>query len=167
MYIIVHYRYCARKRSIFHREIFVNVWLIVDRNVILRPMGCLCQNFALICKLPPPPPLNSFVYPFRKLNWNVALCFYGWLLQERYVLYTTFGPSIDATSPNPFMPQHPVEMSKAGVKVPLVVGFNANEGSFFLNCKFTFLVYNHASTLSHSTKYILQFDWMAMFKLFN
>ncbi|XP_043518136.1 juvenile hormone esterase-like [Frieseomelitta varia] len=53
--------------------------------------------------------------------------------QERYVLYTTFGPGIDAKSPNPFIPQHPVEMSKAGVKVPLLVGFNANEGSFFLN----------------------------------
>ncbi|KAF3424239.1 hypothetical protein E2986_12279 [Frieseomelitta varia] len=71
--------------------------------------------------------------------------------EERYVLYTTFGPGIDAKSPNPFIPQHPVEMSKAGVKVPLLVGFNANEGSFFLNCKFTFLVYKH--TIPQHTKF--------------
>ncbi|KOX67542.1 Esterase FE4, partial [Melipona quadrifasciata] len=50
-----------------------------------------------------------------------------------YVLFTTFGPGIDAKSPNPFMPRHPAEMSEAGVKVPLLIGFNANEGSLFLN----------------------------------
>ncbi|CAD1479425.1 unnamed protein product [Heterotrigona itama] len=49
--------------------------------------------------------------------------------QERYVLFSSFGPGIDAKSPNPFMPQHPMKMSEAGVKVPLLIAVGTSCGS--------------------------------------
>lgn len=45
-----------------------------------------------------------------------------------------FGPSIETASPNPILPQHPLELLNAnrGKDIPLIVGFVENEGSMFL-----------------------------------
>ncbi|XP_017881679.1 cholinesterase 1-like [Ceratina calcarata] len=52
---------------------------------------------------------------------------------QRHVEFGVFLPSIDDKSPNPFMPQHPSVMMQKGVQVPLMIGFNSNEGSMFLS----------------------------------
>lgn len=49
-----------------------------------------------------------------------------------YVMMGLFGPTVDSKSSNPFLPQHPSILSKAGVKVPLLLGNTDNEGSMFL-----------------------------------
>ncbi|KAG9436182.1 esterase FE4 isoform X1 [Apis mellifera carnica] len=55
---------------------------------------------------------------------------------QPYVTFGTFAPCIDNKSPNPFMPRHPSEMMKTGIKVPLLIGYNENEGSSVINFLF-------------------------------
>lgn len=62
-------------------------------------------------------------------NYNTTSIY----LQQPYVTFGTFAPCIDNKSPNPFMPQHPLEMMKTGIKVPLLIGYNENEGSSIVN----------------------------------
>ncbi|XP_078047071.1 esterase FE4 isoform X2 [Augochlora pura] len=50
-----------------------------------------------------------------------------------YVMMGSFLPTIDSKSSEPFMPQHPSILMKAGVKVPLLLGYNENEGSFLVS----------------------------------
>ncbi|CAL7940611.1 unnamed protein product [Xylocopa violacea] len=50
---------------------------------------------------------------------------------DHYTMMGVFRPGIDDKSPNPFMPQHPMLMMKAGVKVPFIIGHNSNEGTMF------------------------------------
>ncbi|XP_076767147.1 juvenile hormone esterase [Xylocopa sonorina] len=55
---------------------------------------------------------------------------------DRYTTMGAFRPGIDDKSPNPFMPQHPLLMMEAGVKVPYIIGHNSSEGTMFLGRKF-------------------------------
>nr|XP_033334723.1 esterase FE4-like isoform X1 [Megalopta genalis] len=50
-----------------------------------------------------------------------------------YVLIGSFVPTVDSKSSEPFMPQHPSILMKAGVKVPLLLGYNENEGTFLVS----------------------------------
>ncbi|XP_066582626.1 juvenile hormone esterase-like [Prorops nasuta] len=43
-----------------------------------------------------------------------------------------FGPGMDIKSPNPFFPKPLTEAARAGVKVPLMLGYNSDEGIFLL-----------------------------------
>ncbi|XP_043593211.1 juvenile hormone esterase-like [Bombus pyrosoma] len=53
--------------------------------------------------------------------------------KKRYTTFGMFVPGVDDKSANPFMPQHPAVRAKAGIQVPLLIGFNSNEGSMLLN----------------------------------
>lgn len=86
--------------------------------------------------------IRSSRFSFQKLKCYVSLCSRDEFLQERYATFGMFVPGIDDKSANPFMPQHPAIRAKAGVQVPLLIGFNSNEGSMFLNGKFIFLMCN-------------------------
>eukprot|EP00095_Tigriopus_kingsejongensis_P002295 maker-scaffold400_size182785-snap-gene-0.23 protein:Tk02295 transcript:maker-scaffold400_size182785-snap-gene-0.23-mRNA-1 annotation:"liver carboxylesterase" len=46
----------------------------------------------------------------------------------------TFGPSLETASPNPILPQHPLDLlgSRHNKDIPTIVGFVKNEGSLFL-----------------------------------
>ncbi|XP_076291110.1 juvenile hormone esterase isoform X2 [Lasioglossum baleicum] len=50
-----------------------------------------------------------------------------------YVMIGLFRPTVDSKSSNPFLPQHPSILAKAGVKVPLLLGNTDNEGSLFVS----------------------------------
>lgn len=50
---------------------------------------------------------------------------------DHYTAMGVFKPTIDDKSPNPFMPQHPLSMMKASVKVPYIIGYNSAEGTMF------------------------------------
>ncbi|XP_031829086.1 juvenile hormone esterase isoform X2 [Nomia melanderi] len=59
---------------------------------------------------------------------------YSSMNKEKNFLFSgLFKPNVDRKSPTPFMPQHPAIIMKAGVKVPLLIGHNSNEGSLFLS----------------------------------
>lgn len=49
------------------------------------------------------------------------------------ILIGLFGPTIDSKSSNPFLPQHPSILAKAGINVPLLLGNTNNEGSLFVS----------------------------------
>lgn len=40
----------------------------------------------------------------------------------------SFAPSVDSRSKEPFLPEHPTEMAKNGVSVPLMLGYTNKEG---------------------------------------
>ncbi|CAK9814487.1 Juvenile hormone esterase [Anthophora plagiata] len=51
---------------------------------------------------------------------------------QRHIMFGVFGPGVDDRSPNPFLPEHPSLLMQNGVKVPYLLGYNSNEGSFLL-----------------------------------
>lgn len=54
-------------------------------------------------------------------------------MKKRYTTFGMFAPGIDDKSANPFMPEHPAIRAKAGIQVPVLIGFNSNEGSMLMN----------------------------------
>lgn len=49
-------------------------------------------------------------------------------LQEKMTTMYVFLPSIDSKSPEPFLPRHPYELIPEMKEVPLIIGYNDQEG---------------------------------------
>ncbi|XP_029172662.1 uncharacterized protein LOC114941733 [Nylanderia fulva] len=47
-----------------------------------------------------------------------------------------FTPTIDSESSDPFLSEDPLQLLRNGVKIPIIFGFNNQEGNFFMNANF-------------------------------
>ncbi|OAD58669.1 Esterase E4 [Eufriesea mexicana] len=59
--------------------------------------------------------------------------------QKPYMMFGTFGPSIDDVSPNPFLPQHPRILMQKGINIPFLIVFREmgnDENLRYLNTNF-------------------------------
>ncbi|XP_029158362.1 esterase E4-like [Nylanderia fulva] len=44
-----------------------------------------------------------------------------------------FTPTVDSESSNPFLPENPLQLLRNGITVPIIFGYNSQEGNYFIN----------------------------------
>lgn len=120
---------------------FIDVRLILNRRVVFTFNRMLpSENSFKFVSFRFFSYIRSSTFSFQRLKCHVSLFSRDEFLQERYATFGMFAPGVDDKSANPFMPQHPAVRAKAGIRVPLLIGFNSNEGSMLLNSKFIFFL---------------------------
>ncbi|XP_029169221.1 esterase E4-like isoform X2 [Nylanderia fulva] len=53
-----------------------------------------------------------------------------------------FTPTVDSKSSNPFLPENPLQLLRNGIEIPIMFGYNNQEGNCFINATFVGLVNN-------------------------
>ncbi|XP_029176814.1 esterase FE4-like [Nylanderia fulva] len=44
-----------------------------------------------------------------------------------------FTPTVDSKSSNPFLPENPLQLLRNGIEIPIMFGYNSQEGNFFIS----------------------------------
>ncbi|XP_029169243.1 acetylcholinesterase-like [Nylanderia fulva] len=53
-----------------------------------------------------------------------------------------FTPTVDSKSSNPFLPENPLQLLRNGIEIPIMFGYNNQEGNCFINATFVGLLNN-------------------------
>ncbi|KYN36171.1 Carboxylesterase 3 [Trachymyrmex septentrionalis] len=123
-------------KGLFHK-------VILQSGVVLSPWAfneCMDHGFRLAKKLGKTTSDPKVAYEFLKtIDAKILTKNAQWALrteEERLSFSLCFTPSLDSNSPNPFFPKHPKEYINRGIHVPFLLGFNREEGTFFLHSSF-------------------------------
>ncbi|XP_029164811.1 esterase E4-like isoform X3 [Nylanderia fulva] len=54
-------------------------------------------------------------------------------LQIGLDIFLAFTPTVDSKSSNPFLPENPLQLLRNGIEMPIMFGYNSQEGNFFIN----------------------------------
>ncbi|XP_018367857.1 PREDICTED: esterase E4-like [Trachymyrmex cornetzi] len=123
-------------KGLFHK-------VISQSGVVLNPWAfneCTDHGFRLAEKLGKTTSDPKVAYEFLKtIDAKILIKNAQWPLrteEERLSFSLCFTPTLDSNSPNPFFPEHPKEYVNRGIHVPFLLGFNREEGTFFLRSFF-------------------------------